>query len=277
MYFPGKILVNYAHLPQQCITGILLSLVSSNSSNAAIRELYENKQINNKELYFSVIISSFFSSISHFPTIFIPLISILGWPGALFISIRILVSFLYMLTAILISRKVNPKIDISTPNEMKQFKINLDLKKIFEVSLTRSKKLLKKITLIVMPMYILIAIHNYYKIFNQINFLLPAAIKNILPSSSYLIIAAQFNHLLSGASIAAVMMQNQELSGKMVLITLLIGSVLSTPIRTIRHSLPGYIGILSPKKGIKLLLINQLSRTILTVIIIVFIFIFLRG
>ena len=65
-------------------------------------------------------------------------------------------------------------------------------------------------------------------------------------------------------------------SGKMVLIILLIGSVLSMPIRTIRHSLPGYIGVLSVKKGTMLLLINQLSRTILTLIAIIFIFIFLK-
>ena len=45
-------------------------------------------------------------------------------------------------------------------------------------------------------------------------------------------------------------------------IALLVGNILSTPMRTVRHQFPAYAGYYSPGLAFKLIFYNQLLRTI---------------
>ena len=47
-----------------------------------------------------------------------------------------------------------------------------------------------------------------------------------------------------------------------VIIALLVGNILSTPMRTVRHQFPAYAGYYSPGLAFKLIFYNQLLRTI---------------
>ena len=66
--------------------------------------------------------------------------------------------------------------------------------------------------------------------------------------------AAEFT---SGFAAAGALLDAGVLTIKQTVIALLIGNILAFPVRALRHQLPRYIGIFSPKMGTQILLMGQ--------------------
>jgi hypothetical protein len=66
--------------------------------------------------------------------------------------------------------------------------------------------------------------------------------------------AAEFT---SGFAAAGALLDAGVLTVKQTVLALLVGNVLAFPIRALRHQLPRYMGIFSPKMGTQLLLMGQ--------------------
>ena len=71
--------------------------------------------------------------------------------------------------------------------------------------------------------------------------------------------AAEFT---SGFAAAGALMEAGVLTVKQTVIALLMGNVLAFPIRALRHQIPRYMGIFSPKMGLQLLLSGQVFRVV---------------
>lgn len=269
---PGKILVRIAGLPSICVAPIMMSLVSSATSNAALKTLREEEKISEQQMVYASMISSFFSSISHLPSVFIPLVALLGKIGVVFVGIRVGVSFLYAVIVAMISKrtsKSNGWNEEETAVELKSKRIPKTLIGKIERAFQRSIKTLRKILIIVIPIHFLVWYLGSIGVFSQINRFLPGFLEQTLPSDVWVVVAAHFSHLLSGASLAASLAMDGKLTGFMILYALLLGSLSATPMRTIRHSLPGYLGVFGPKQGAKILMINQLSRSTLMFLVMI--------
>ena len=66
----------------------------------------------------------------------------------------------------------------------------------------------------------------------------------------------------SGFAAAGAFLDAGILTVKQTAIALLIGNIIAFPIRALRHQLPRYIGIFSPKMGLQLLLMGQGFRVV---------------
>ena len=69
-----------------------------------------------------------------------------------------------------------------------------------------------------------------------------------------LAVAAEFT---SGFAAAGALLQSGGLDSKEVVVALLIGNMVATPVRALRHQLPHYLGIYSPRTGAWLLAVGQ--------------------
>jgi hypothetical protein len=76
--------------------------------------------------------------------------------------------------------------------------------------------------------------------------------------------AAEFT---SGFAAAGALMHAGVLTVKQTVLALLLGNILAFPIRALRHQLPRYLGIFSPKIGLPLLLSGQLFRVISIILV----------
>jgi len=63
-----------------------------------------------------------------------------------------------------------------------------------------------------------------------------------------------------GFAAAGALLASQALSPAAVLVTLILGTIISSPMRAIRHQLPFYLGVYTPKLGLKLMILSQLFR-----------------
>ena len=76
--------------------------------------------------------------------------------------------------------------------------------------------------------------------------------------------AAEFT---SGFAAAGALMDAGVITTKQTVIALLVGNIVAFPVRALRHQLPRYIGIFSPKMGTQLLLMGQSFRVISLVLV----------
>jgi hypothetical protein len=58
------------------------------------------------------------------------------------------------------------------------------------------------------------------------------------------------------------LLQSGALGAKEVVLALLVGNVVATPIRVLRHQWPHYMGVFSPALGTQLLFMGQFTRVI---------------
>jgi hypothetical protein len=64
----------------------------------------------------------------------------------------------------------------------------------------------------------------------------------------------------SGFAAAGALMDSGILTTAQTVLALLTGNVLAFPVRALRHQLPHYMGIFSPRMGAELLVLGQLLR-----------------
>jgi len=71
--------------------------------------------------------------------------------------------------------------------------------------------------------------------------------------------AAEFT---AGLAVASALIADTSLTQVQVILALMLGNVLSSPVRAFRHQFPYYAGIFRPRMAFKLILYNQLSRSL---------------
>ena len=65
-----------------------------------------------------------------------------------------------------------------------------------------------------------------------------------------------------GFAAAGALLASQALSPAAVLFTLILGTIISSPMRAVRHQMPFYLGVYTPKLGLRLMILSQLFRTL---------------
>jgi hypothetical protein len=111
----------------------------------------------------------------------------------------------------------------------------------------------------VVPIYILVFLVNaagYFELARQ--WMAHFVTTSVLPMESISVVilgfAAEFT---SGFAAAGALLEAGVLSVKETALALIIGNVVAFPIRALRHQLPHYMGIFSPRMGVQLLLMGQ--------------------
>ncbi|MDL5502703.1 MAG: nucleoside recognition protein, partial [Candidatus Methanoperedens sp.] len=94
-----------------------------------------------------------------------------------------------------------------------------------------------------------------------------------LPVQALPIIAAWFASNIGAYTIASKLLADGMMTSKEIVITLLLGRVLSSLVR-LRFTIPYYTGIFSPKLGTQIMLLATLMQEGLTIIVIAILVVF---
>jgi len=83
---------------------------------------------------------------------------------------------------------------------------------------------------------------------------------SFLPPQSSVIIPAQAANLYNGAVAAATFLDEKVITVHQAVLVMLVGTILTAPIRTLRHALPTYIAVLGARAGLALAVAAQVLR-----------------
>lgn len=255
-------LVRFGHLSDQAGAAFSMAIVSGVAANTMLSEAYEKKQITKKELILANLFNALPTYFLHLPTVIVITAPLLKSAAFIYVGITFSAALLRTLFIVLVSRVILPKpekpVIIAEPDSAGR-----DWPAILRKTWKRFKRRMRKIMIFTVPIYIIIFIMNRLAFFSWLESVLADHLDFIpwlSPQAMGIIALHVAAELTAGLAAAGALLQDGVLGNNEVVIALLIGNVLSSPLRALRHQLPYYAGIFKPKLALELIVYNQSFR-----------------
>lgn len=266
-------LIRLGRLPRAAAPAFIMAFQSGAVANSMLVSYRDEGVINNRHLYTSVLVVSCISLFAHLPTFIVPLGFAFGWTatGALF-GVRLAAISLEIVLVLMVSNWLSQRWN----EDRARFNIpgqavaqgGRPLQRLAFASTDfwkrvwmRSRRTIRRLLLYVVPTFAVMALLEQCKVFDYLAVWLPSVFHPaFLPPQAVAIIPAQAVNMYNGAIAAANFIDAGSLSIKQAVTVILLGSVITAPIRTLRHALPTYLATLGARPGLVMAVSAQALR-----------------
>lgn len=255
-------LARAAHLRPVAAASFSLAFVSPAAANGLLSESHELGELSQRELILANLFNSLPSYLTHTPTIFFLTWPVLGAPALVYVGLTLLAATARTLLTMVVARlclpvpetgclACAPPVDENAPTQWREAA---------NKALRRFRRRIPKLVYFTVPVYIIMYLlqqHGFFLIAEHwmadnagwLSFLKPQAMGIVA-----LHLAAELGAALSAAG---SVLNTGGLEARDVVLALLVGNILSTPMRAVRHQLPSYAGFFKPRMALVLVLSNQ--------------------
>jgi hypothetical protein len=256
-------LFRFGKLGDRCGSAFTTAFVSGVAANGMLLEFYQDEKISKKQVYLTNFVNHLPAYFLHLPTTFFIVLPLTGMAGLIYFCITLLATLLRVFFFLLYGHLTlkqpeeyglqSPKIETSAREQ----KIWQRIRKKLPGRITR-------VFIWILPIYILVYVINAAGMFKFLNAALSGfIITKVVPVESLSVVILSFvAEFTSGFAAAGALLESGVITIKQTVIALLTGNIIAFPIRAIRHQLPRYIGIFSPKMGTGMLMMGQLFRVL---------------
>ena len=264
-------LFRFGHLGDHCSAAFTAAFFSGVSSNAMLLDFFKEGKISQRQLFISNFVNQLPAFFLHLPTTFFIVVPLTGSAGVLYFLITFLAVILRTVLLLVYGHFRIPEPTASgAPRQLPPAKGNrLRFAEIRQRIVLRLPRRLAGITVYVVPIYVLVFVLNAMGMFKWLREALAGYVATtIMPMESLSVVILSFAaEFTSGFAAAGALLEAGVLTVKQTVMALLIGNVLAFPMRSLRHQLPRYIGIFSPKMGSQILLLGQGLRIISLILV----------
>jgi hypothetical protein len=257
-------LIRIAHLSD--ITGASFSMAffSAVTANTMLSEAYEQGRLTKQELIFSNLFNSLPTYFLHLPTLFFLAVPLLKGVAFVYVGLTLLAAFLRTVCILFVGRMVLPgHKEHCVTCRLEENRVS-SLTQALHKAWLRFQKRIKRILLVTVPIYTAVYILNRLGLFALVQEWLARHVKLLawLHPESLGVVALQLTAEISaGMAAAGALLDNGSLEVRQVVLALLVGNVVSSPMRAVRHQFPFYAGVFQPKLAVELITYNQIFRT----------------
>jgi len=261
-----KPIVKYTPFSTLGATSFVTSFLSPRAANIMISSAHEEGRISEKEMILIALTNSLGALFAHLKVTTFIIIPLLGIVGVAYISVQLLGAILTTCIALVVLGFIKRE----RVEGVETLAVNTTIKRVSfkKLLIDRNKKILLRVLRVSVPLYTIIFFVNYYGFFDSLATHLPLAASTILPPESIAIIAVHFTGVMQSASTASLAINSGSISEIQVFITLLIGYILSTPLRAVRHTLPSALGIFPKKSGLYIVIAIQSIKILVALVVI---------
>ena len=254
-------LFRFGHLGDHCSAAFTTAFFSGVSANAMLLGFFKEGRITRRQLFLSNFINQLPAFFLHLPTTFFIVIPLTGRAGGLYFLITFLAVVLRTVLFLAYGR-----LSLPAPVMEEQSTVeNTPSQKpkpwgdIWNRVKSRLPRRIARIAVYVVPIYTLVFVLNAMGLFVKLREALAGyVVTSFMPMESLSVIILSFAaEFTSGFAAAGALLEAGVLTIKQTVVALLIGNILAFPVRALRHQLPRYIGIFSPKMGTQLLMMGQ--------------------
>jgi hypothetical protein len=252
-------LFRFGRLGDHCGAAFTAAFFSGVTANAMLLNFFKDDRITRKQLYLSNFINQLPAFFLHLPTTFFIVIPLTGWAGGIYFLITFLAVILRTVLFLVYGHFSPAAVEEGFEKKGEFSKKEKKFNDIWQRIKSRLPRRLAGIAVYVVPIYILVYILNVMGMFQLLRETLSDfVVTTFMPMESLSVIILSFAaEFTSGFAAAGALLEAGVLTIKQTVLALLIGNILAFPVRAIRHQLPRYIGIFSPKMGTQLLLLGQ--------------------
>ncbi len=262
------------------ITGASFSVAffSGVSANSMLAEAYDTKKITQFELILANLFNSLPRFFLHLPTVFFLTVPLIKGAAVIYVGLTFAAALIQTFFVVLSGRLILPistePIIIKTRDKGKP-----SFKEVTAKSLKRFKKRLLKLLKFMIPVYVLFFLLNWYGLFAKLEEIIAAKVwflNWLSPQSLGIVILHVTTEFSAGLAAASVLLAENSLSVREVVLALLVGNILAAPIRALRHQLPYYTGIYNPGLALQLVTISQFARGLCVIVVAICYYFFTR-
>lgn len=258
-------LARAAHLREVAGAAFALAFVSPAGANGLLSESHRRGELDRRELMLANLFNSLPAYLVHTPTIFLLTWPVLGFPAVIYVGLTLAAAVLRTAFTVALARRLLPPVPVSaSPSEPELSDDGAIWSAAFRKAWRRFMRRLPRLVLFTVPVYILMYLLQRYGAFAaaeawlgrhlDLPLIKPQALGIIL-----LHLAAELGAALGAAGSA---LQAGGLAPEDIVMALMVGNILSTPMRAIRHQLPAYAGFFRPELALRLILANQGLRAL---------------
>ena len=259
-------LFRFSNLGNHCSAAFTAAFFSGVTANAMLLDFYKEEKITRGQLFVSNFMNQLPAFFLHLPTTFFIVIPLTGWAGALYFLLTFAAVMLRTICLAFYGHLRLSKGSIAAGKglENKTVKNPKKAQNIWQGVKQKFPRRIKRIAIYVIPIYILIFILNDVGLFKMARqWLSGYVVTSFIPMEALSVVVLSFTaEFTSGFAAAGALLDAGVLTIKQTAVALLIGNIIAFPIRALRHQLPHYIGIYSPKMGVQLLTIGQGLRVV---------------
>jgi hypothetical protein len=267
--FGGRVqpLVSWGRFGPESAAAFSASFFSGILANTMLMSSYQDGKLNRRELTLSYLLNTGLPGfVLHLPTTFFILVPLTRQAGLIYLGLNLLAAILRTMGVLALARF---SLDRAGAGEPSVAAIRQTPKIRFETIWKKFQRRFLRLIFYTMPIYIVIFVAQQAGFFDWLREATAGMVTfTFLPveSASVVIfsVAAEFS---SGAAAAGALLSAGALTVPQTVVALMLGSIVATPVRALRHQLPTHAGIFSPILGTELLLTSQGLRIISLIIV----------
>jgi hypothetical protein len=240
-----------------------LAFFSGAAANTMLAEAFDKGQITRREVLLSNLFNSLPTYFLHLPTLFFIAAPFIGPAAALYVSLTVLAALLRTLAIVLLGRLTLPPLPEGCVACLLPETERFDWRGALRKTWARVKKRLPRMVWYTIPIYVAFFFLKRWGAFDAMETWMAenVAFLSWLPPQAMGIIGFHLAaETTAGYAAAGALVQTGSLTLKQLVLALLVGNILSSPVRAVRHQFPYYAGIFKPGLALNLIVTNQLLR-----------------
>jgi len=252
-------LLRWGRFNDHSAIAFMAAFFSGVTANTLLVNAFGDQRISRRELFYTNILNTLPSFFLHLPTTFFVLLPLVREAGILYLLCTLVAALGRALVVLILGRwnlPVPHPVPPPQPIPSRQTGIRQQIWNKF-------KRRFRRILVWTVPIYSLFFFLNQFGLFVWIEGSLTRFVAApFIPVEALSVIAFQVvAEFTAGVAAAGALLDAGGLSIKQTVLALLIGNIVATPVRALRHQLPYYMGIFTPRLGFLLLTVSQVART----------------
>lgn len=258
-------LVRLGRLKDVAGASFSLAFFSGAAANTMLAEAYEKGEITRREVMLSNLFNSLPTYFLHLPTLFFIAAPFIGQAAVLYVGLTIGAALLRTLGIVLLGRLTLPPLAegcvVCLLSEDQKWNWRAALDKAWK----RFKRRLPRIVFYTVPIYVAFFFLKRWGAFDALELAMAEHVGFLSwlpPQAMSIVVFHMAAETTAGYAAAGALVQTGGLTVKELVLALLVGNILSSPVRAIRHQFPYYAGIFKPALALNLIVSNQTLRAV---------------
>ncbi len=255
-----------AHMGQTAGTAFALAFASPSAANALLAEAHEQGRLSGRELLLANLFNSLPAYLVHLPGMVLLILPVLGTPALIYAGLTLGAAVLRTGLTLVAGRLLLPRETSPAPLPPgPEGGLRARLRLAWPVAWKRFKRRVPRLFLFTVPIYCAIVWLHHAGIFARSEaWLAQSAFWGswINPQAVGIVALSLLAEVGASISAAGAALHTGGISTPDVVLALLVGNILSTPMRALRHQLPSYAGYYRPALALRLILANQSLRAV---------------
>lgn len=256
-------LVRLGRLKDVAGASFSLAFFSGAAANTMLAEAYERGEITKREVMLSNLFNSLPTYFLHLPTLFFIAAPFIGAAAALYVGLTVGAALLRTLGIVLLGRLTLPPLPEGCVSCLLDPDPKWDWRAAFKKTWARFRKRLPRMIFYTIPIYVAFFFLKRWGVFDAMEAYMAehmGFLSWLPPQAMGIVVFHMAAETTAGYAAAGALVQTGGLTVKELVLALLVGNILSSPVRAVRHQFPYYAGIFKPALALNLIISNQALR-----------------